>query len=522
MSGGFRSRSRSARAQKESPKLGGGQRSRRNAQGRRLSGDEQWTRSTGPARVRGRGSRNDRSGSNKKRAGDYSLASLLHEGADVPRTVALYTLLRVETEDAFANLVLPKALREAHVTGRDAAFSTEITYGTLRALGVVDEVIAKCASRPLEDMSPVVRNALRLGVYQALYTRVENHAAVDTTVRLVAHAERPAKGFSNAVMRAVTARPGDEWLGELEPADDLGRVAFRNAHPRWIAQSFARALGSVAEEELADTLAADSQRPVVHLAARPGEMSAEELALTTGNEVGKYSPYAVYMESGDPGKLAPVREGLAAVQDEGSQLIARAVSEAELSGKSSDRWLDLCAGPGGKTALMAAIARIEGATVDAVEVAPHRAELVKKTVGDLPVTVHVADGRNPGLEGGYDRVLVDAPCSGLGALRRRPEARWRKAESEIPGLNELQFELVASALKLVRPGGVVVYSTCSPDVRETRGVVDRAVEELGAVEEDAHELIPDMGDAGEHLSVQMWPHRHGTDAMFFAVLRRSN
>ena len=136
------------------------------------------------------------------------------------------------------------------------------------------------------------------------------------------------------------------------------------------------------------------------------------------------------------------------------------------------------------------------------------------------MTVHVADGRSPGLEAGYDRVLVDAPCSGLGALRRRPEARWRKAESDIAELAPLQFELLESALHLVRPGGVVIYSTCSPDLRETRDIVDRAVTELGAVELDAHALIPDMGDTGRFHSVQMWPHRHGTDAMFFAALRR--
>ena len=156
-----------------------------------------------------------------------------------------------------------------------------------------------------------------------------------------------------------------------------------------------------------------------------------------------------------------------------------------------------------------------------MEVSPHRAALIEKTVSDLPVDVHVADGRNPGVGEGFDRVLVDAPCSGLGALRRRPEARWRKSEADIAELNQLQFELLSSALNLVRPGGVVIYSTCSPDLRETRGIVDRAVRELGAEELDAHALIPDMGDVSHEKSVQMWPHRHGTDAMFFAALRRA-
>lgn len=444
----------------------------------------------------------------------------------------------MDADDAFANLTLPKAVRANNLSGRDAAFATELTYGTLRTEGVLDAVIAECASRDLDAIAPDVLTALRMGTYQVLYTRVEAHAAVDTTVRLVeAAGQDKAKGFANGIMRTITRTPAQAWLDQLAPQGQVAALAFRHAHPEWIACSFGRALGVLESDgagvlsadqsrELERALEADSQRPVVHLVARPGEISAEELALITGCEEGRYSPYAVYLEHGDPGSLEPVRQRLAAVQDEGSQLIARAVTEAELSGEDTGRWLDLCAGPGGKAALMGAIARIEGATVDAVEVSPHRATLVEKTVGDLPVRVHQADGRAPGLKPGFDRVLVDAPCSGLGALRRRPEARWRKAESDIAELNQLQTELLESALKLVRPGGVVVYSTCSPDLRETRGIVDAAVQRHAAgsaihIEElDARDVLPEMGDLGAELSAQMWPHRHGTDAMFFAVLRR--
>ncbi|MBX8994925.1 MFS transporter [Corynebacterium testudinoris] len=441
-------------------------------------------------------------------------------GLDAPRLLAHEVLGRVRADEAYANLILPKALKQWNITERDAAFTTEITYGTLRAQGVLDAVIAQCSSRPLEQIAPEVLDGLRLGTYQLLYTRVEPHAAVDTTVRLVeASGNGQAKGFANAIMRTVSRASAEKWIDKLTPPGEIAAAALRNAHPTWIAESFSRVLGL---GELDEALAADSQRPSVHLVARPGEISAEELALITGGEPGDYSPYAVRLESGDPGDAEPVRQGLAAVQDEGSQLIARAVVEAPVEGPDQGRWLDLCAGPGGKAALMGALARIDGAHVDAVEVSPHRATLVKKTVGDLPVTVHVADGRDPGLEPGFDRVLVDAPCTGLGALRRRPEARWRKSESDIAQLSPLQFELLASALTLVRPGGVVVYSTCSPDLRETRSVVDRAVKELGAVEVDAHELVAPMDNVGDQASVQMWPHRHGTDAMFFAVLRRAD
>ena len=507
MSGGFRSRStggdRPERREAAPGKRDGGEKRSDARPGRKPSGQQR------------RGGRQQRRPDHPKR---NDRVFVRDTGVDEPRQVAYEVLRRVNGEDAYANLTLPRLLTARTLDGRDAAFATELTYGTLRSLGVLDTVIGECSSRPLEDIADEVLDALRLGAYQLLYTRVEPHAAVDTSVRLVeAVGQEKAKGFTNGILRTISRTPAEQWIEKLTPEGELDSIAFRTAHPTWIARSFARVLGP---GEVEEALAADSERPIVHLVARPGEISAEELALATGGEEGKYSPYAVYLEQGDPGKLEPVRDGLAAVQDEGSQLIARAVTEASVEGADSGRWLDLCAGPGGKAALLGALARIDGAKVDAVEVSDHRAKLIENIVRDLPVKVHVADGRDPGLEEGYDRVLVDAPCSGLGALRRRPEARWRKQESDIAELNELQFELLESALNLVRPGGVVVYSTCSPDLRETRGVVDRAVAELGAVEEDAHGLVPTMDGVGDEKSVQMWPHRHGTDAMFFSVLRK--
>lgn len=511
MSGGFRSRSKSGDPVDRGHK-GQDKKRRYGTQKRAAARDN--NRSTAA------GQRHDR-----VRHADSLIEAARRSGVDVPRAVAFDVLRRVAADDAFANLTLPKALSANKLTGRDAAFATELTYGTLRTEGVLDAVIAQCASRGLDAMAAEVLTALRLGTYQVLYTRVEAHAAVDTTVRLVEAADHEkAKGFANGIMRTITRTPAEEWLEQLTPSGEIAARAFRHAHPEWIAHSFARALGD--SEELEKALEADSQRPIVHLVARPGEITAEELALMTGCEEGQYSPYAVYLEHGDPGSLEPVRQGMAAVQDEGSQLIARAVTEAPLIGDDTGRWLDLCAGPGGKAALMGAIARIDSATVDAIEVSPHRAKLVEKTARDLPVRVHTADGRSPGLEQGYDRVLVDAPCSGLGALRRRPEARWRKSESDIKDLTSLQAELLESALNLVRPGGVVVYSTCSPDLRETREIVDAAVAQHGEgaalrIEElDARQLLPNMGNVGSELSAQLWPHRHGTDAMFFAVLRR--
>ena len=224
----------------------------------------------------------------------------------MPRAVAFDVLRRVDADDAFANLTLPRALSANKLSGRDAAFATELTYGTLRTEGVLDAVISECASRGLEAMAPEVLTALRLGTYQVLYTRVEAHAAVDTTVRLVeAAGHEKAKGFANGIMRTITRTPAQEWFDKLTPVGELPAVAFRHAHPEWIARSFARALGN--SDELEQALEADSQRPIVHLVARPGEITAEELALMTGCEEGRYSPYAVYLEQGDPGALEPVR-----------------------------------------------------------------------------------------------------------------------------------------------------------------------------------------------------------------------
>ncbi|MEE2035355.1 RsmB/NOP family class I SAM-dependent RNA methyltransferase [Rhodococcus chondri] len=419
---------------------------------------------------------------------------------DPARTAARDVLRAVRERDAYANLVLPALLRERKLDTRDAALATELTYGAARAQGLLDAVIASAADRPVDEIDGALLDVLRLGTYQLLRTRVAPHAAVATSVDLVRTEFGSGRaGFVNAVLRRVGEKTEEQWIEQLAPdpeRDPVGHLAFRYAHPLWIAQAFAHALGADAGE-LDRVLAADDARPIVHLVARPGVITAEELALVTGGELGPWSPYAVHLEHGDPGRLEPVRDGMAAVQDEGSQLVARALTLAPLDGEDHGRWLDLCAGPGGKAALLGALAALDGFSVDAVEPVEHRADLVRKTTRDLPVAVRVADGRNPGLDAGYDRILVDAPCTGLGALRRRPEARWRRQPSDIADLVRLQKELLTSAIELVRPGGVVLYATCSPHVSETVAVVADAirrhgVEQLDTREHHAHVSTPPM------------------------------
>ncbi|MBP2472871.1 16S rRNA (cytosine967-C5)-methyltransferase [Crossiella equi] len=467
-----------------------------------------------------RQARSDRSGPPRRRTGPRRPPE-----TDPARKAALDTLTAVRERDAYANLVLPGLLRERRLTGRDAGLATELAYGTSRAQGLLDAVLQACSDRPLSEVDGVALDALRLGAYQLLRTRVPAHAAVASTVDLVRIAlGTGAGGFVNAVLRRVAEQDEESWVAELAPdpdQDPVGHLAFAHAHPKWIAQAFTEALG-VDKAELADALAADDARPAVHLVARPGEVSADELAAMTGGDVAPYSPYGVHLDpgGGDPGDLDALREGLAAVQDEGSQLCALALTRVPVDGPDGT-WLDLCAGPGGKAAMLASLVSMNGGTLDAVEKAPHRADLIRKATPGLPITVHVADGRDPGLpEGGYDRVLVDAPCTGLGALRRRPEARWRRRPDDLADLGRLQRELLTAALRLVRPGGVVAYVVCSPHLRETVSVVAEVARRAGAEQLDTREYFPEVPRLGAGPGVQLWPHRHGTDAMFCALLRR--
>ncbi|WP_238422317.1 RsmB/NOP family class I SAM-dependent RNA methyltransferase [Gordonia sp. 'Campus'] len=483
-----------------------------------MSAERRDSRGRGPGR---------RESSGRRENPGKNTAKFRQKDLDPARVAARDTLRAVRERDAYANLVLPKMLRERRIEGRDAAFATELAYGTARAQGLVDAVIESAAQRPVADIDGKVLDVLRLGTYQLLRTRVGAHAAVSTSVDIVRSENGMGpSGFANAVLRKVSQKTEEMWVDELapSPAEDLvGYLAFQYAHPRWIAEVFRDALGGSAGQ-LQAALAADDERPPVHLVARPGFMTAEELALTSGGDVGDYSPYCVYLPGGDPADVAAIREGYAGVQDEGSQLVARAVAVAEVA-DDGGRWLDMCAGPGGKAALIGSLAEIDGARLDAVEVSDHRADLIRKVVSDLPVTIHVADARSSGLDEGFDRILLDAPCSGLGSLRRRPESRWRRKPSDVDELVVLQKELLTEALRLVKPGGVVIYSTCSPHPAETTAVVADVVASVDGVRQlDARPLVT-VGKLGADLlgdgpHVQLWPHVHGTDAMFLAALTR--
>ncbi|TFV58330.1 UNVERIFIED_ORG: rRNA cytosine-C5-methyltransferase [Bacillus sp. AZ43] len=438
---------------------------------------------------------------------------------DGARLTAFDVLDGVSSRDAYANLLLPQLLRERpELDERDAAFATQLAYGTLRAQGTLDAILAGLVSRPLGELDPRVLDLLRLGAYQLVDLRVPSHAAVDTTVDLArAVVGTGASGLVNAVLRKVAAG-GDreQWLAALG-GDGEQRLALATDHPRWIVDAWRDALGG--DDELEPALLADGTAPEVHLVAR--RVPRETLVEESGGAAGPWSPYAVRLPGGDPGRVPSVRSGAAAVQDEGSQLAALLLSRAPLEGRD-EAWLDMCAGPGGKAGLLAAV-RPDGVRLTAADRAPHRAELVRQALrGEDDVEVVAADGREPPWQAGsFDRVLLDAPCTGLGALRRRPEVRWRRTPEDVPPLVELQTELLAAALASVRPGGVLAYVTCSPHTEETVAVVDTAAARDDVEVLPVAPLFPEVPGIARGDHGQLWPHRHGTDAMFMALLRRT-
>jgi len=443
---------------------------------------------------------------------------------DAPRLAAYEVLKAVRVDDAYANLVLPRVLREHGLAGRDAAFATELASGTIRRQGTYDAIILACLDRPKVEAK--VLDALRLGAHQLLSMRVPVHAAISTTVDLIrATVGQGPAGFTNAVLRRVAEHDLDSWVRRVAPdpvRDPLGFASVAHSHPRWVVGGLRDALGS--NGDLDALLAADNVAPKVMLVARPGLSTVEEL-VAAGGTPGRLSPYAVELGGGDPAEIPAVAGGRAGVQDEGSQLVALALASAPLVGRD-ELWLDLCAGPGGKAALLAALAAERGARLLANERQHHRAQLVARgtaaaRAGMLGVVA--GDGtRPPWRPGSFDRVLVDAPCSGLGALRRRPESRWRRTPGDVKELVPLQRALLASALESVRPGGVVAYATCSPLLPETVEIVEGVLAESGAELVDVATALPGVPDASGPLpgTLQLWPHLHGTDAMFVALLRR--
>ena len=354
--------------------------------------------------------------------------------SDLPRLAALRILRAVDDDDAYAHLASGQILTSLHLQGRDAAFALNLAYGVLRWRSLVDAIWQSCSQR--EQVDPDVQRVLSMGTHQMLQMQVPAHAAIATSVDLIRTAGSPgAAGFVNAVLRAVQADDLPGWLNRLDlggPDDligDFGKLALRWSHPQWIVAAFAAALGPRVAE-LPALLAADNDpaRPV--LVALPGLVTTLDLMEDPRLSAGRLSPLAAVLAQGRPDEVAAVREGRAAVQDEGSQLAALALSRAPVDGDDG-AWLDLCAGPGGKAAVLAGLAMARSAQLTAVEPHPSRARLLANRLAPfgqevglalegLAPEVLVGDARQaPWGDRRFRRALVDAPCSGIGALRRR-------------------------------------------------------------------------------------------------------
>ena len=427
------------------------------------------------------------------------------------RAVALDVLVRVEG-GAYSNLVLPGVLRDSGLSARDRAFATDLVYGTLRRRRTLDHLLDPALDRPLDGLDAPVRAALRLGVYQ-LVSDVPAHAAVGETVEV---APRRARPLANAVLRKVAAS-GPPW--SLPPGDDLTALGVRLSYPDWLVEHLIAAMG---REDALATLASANEPPPVTLRPNLHRTTPDDLVreLEAGGATvapGRLGTGAIVVRGlGDPARAPAVAEGRATPQDEASQAVV-----AVLDPGPGDSVLDTCAAPGGKATAAAERAGASGRVV-AGDVHAGRLTLVQRAAARLAVAVEcvVADGRTLPVRGrAFDRVLVDAPCTGLGVLRRRPEARWRVRPEDAATLAALQRELLRDAARAVRPGGTLVYSVCTLTRDETTAVDEWAADEL-----------PELS-AGERPGTpwRPWgrgalllPHDAGTDGMFVLRLHRAS
>lgn len=435
---------------------------------------------------------------------------------DQARTLALKVIGDVNQRGAYSNLRLPKALAESTLDERDRAFVTEIVYGTLRMQGLYDSILALISSRPWRDVDPEIQDIARMGAHQIFSMRVAEHAAVSATVDLARlTVGEPAGSFTNALMRKLLAHSVDEWLDQMpSTTDPVIHFARKYSHPEWIVSAYFDLLKS--EELVEKELISNNTPALPTLVAWPGDSTVEEL-LEYGGERTQYSIYGV--RGGTSPYANPlVTSRRAGVQDEGSQLVASIFFSA-LSGAKSI--LDLCAGPGGKAALLSHLAFEAGIEFTANEISEPRAALVEQVVKNAPV--RVGDGRTIADDGHmYDAVLADVPCTGIGALRRRPEARWRRTLKDLSSLLQLQFELAEAAISVLNPGGVLGYATCSPHFAETSGQVARILKAHPEMELiSMSSLLPaDLTNAERDGALSLWGYRHNTDAMYLALLRK--
>lgn len=434
---------------------------------------------------------------------------------DASRLLAFDLLTEVNRNEGYSNLLLPQALNASKLDDRDRALVTELLYGTIRMQGKHDWVLTQISDRPWNEVDPGIVDICRLGVHQLHEMRIPDHAAVAATVEVARKRIGESKAsFVNALLRSVTRKKLDDWFAPLESiTDPVKRFSIQYSHPEWIVSAYYDLLKSWEVVETA--LKINNEAAIPTLVSWPGFSTQEDLQ-NIGGEATEFSPYGAHWK-GNPGALDLIKARKIGVQDEGSQLVAEVFARAA----SGHAWLDLCAGPGGKAALLSSIARTRGITFTANEFSAPRADLVRQVVhGDR---VLVSDGRQiDSLGEKYDAILIDAPCTGLGALRRRPEVRWRRTLQDLRALTQLQRELIDAALKALNRGGVLGYSTCSPHLAETSiqvADIKRKYTELNQI--DVTQYLPaNLQGANRDGAMSLWTHVHGTDAMYLALFEK--
>ena len=434
---------------------------------------------------------------------------------DAVRLLAFDVITEVNRNEGYSNLLLPAALNTSSLEDRDRNLVTELVYGTLRMQGKHDWILAQISDRPWAQVDEGIVDVARMGVHQIHELRIPDHAAVSATVEVARKRLGESKAsFVNALLRSVTRKSYEEWFAPLEQiTDTVERLAIQYSHPHWIISAYFDLLKDWQAVEA--ELATNNVPALPTLVSWPGYSTQAEL-VELGAEPTKYSQLGARLK-GNPGNLDLVKHRLAGVQDEGSQLVAT-VFAAAAGGRS---WLDLCAGPGGKAAILSSIAKVRGIDFTANELSEPRADLVKKVVHGA--TVWCGDGRDIATHNQrFDAVIIDAPCTGLGALRRRPEVRWRRTLSDLRELTSLQRELLDAAIAVLNPGAILGYATCSPHLAETTVQVLDILKKHPELEQlDVAKFLPaNLQDAIRGKSMSLWTHKHGTDAMFLALLRK--
>lgn len=427
-------------------------------------------------------------------------------------------MTEVNHRGGYSNLLLPRALESSSFDQRDKAFATELLYGTLRMQGRHDFILAQVSERPWSEVDSGIIDVTRLGLQQIFEMRVPVHAAVSETVELARKVLGESKAsFVNALLRKVSSESLDKWL---EPAnmlrDDVARLAIIYSHPEWIVSAYFDLLKDYAEVE--QLLKINNLPAQPTFVTWPDRSAIEEFSDIQAKPT-EFSPYG-FTADVTPSSIEAIRHRRAGVQDEGSQLVALVFARAA---HDKDVWLDLCAGPGGKAALLSAIAKKEGKTFIANEISEVRADLVSRVVGTAQVWV--GDAREIASKNQFfDAILADLPCTGLGALRRRPEVRWRRTVNDLRSLISLQSEISDAAIAVLSVGGIFGYATCSPHLAETSiAVADILKRHQNLEQVDVTPLMPEnLAGAVRSGSMALWTQRHNTDSMFLALFRKTS